>query len=194
MKKVFITLALLLILGLAYLASPYISIYNFVNALQVGDKQTLQQHMNFPAIRASVRSQVNNAMKNNLKKNKYNPLAIISITASSTIINGLVECILTPAGLSEIIQYGEFHNPLEALNGYKIPIIPKSTQPKEDKKYNFDMVQSIGFTGFNEFTVKLTVKQSNKPVVLVFVRQDFSWLLQDIDISGVLDSYILLNF
>ncbi|XWO13577.1 DUF2939 domain-containing protein [Candidatus Hepatincola sp. Pdp] len=194
MKKVFITLALLLILGLAYLTSPYIAIYNFVNALQVGDKQTIQQHMNFPAVRASVRSQVNNAMKNNLKKNKYNPLAIISITASSTIINGLVECILTPAGLSEIIQYGEFHNPLEALNGYKIPIIPKPTQPKQDKKYNFDMVQSIGFTGFNEFTVKLIVKQSKKPVVLVFVRQDFSWLLQDIDMSGVLDSYVLLNF
>lgn len=191
MKKVIITLGLLLLFipVLAYVASPYVSIYNFVKALQAGDQKILQEHMDFPAVRSSVQHQVNKAMQKNIKRNKYNPLAILGIAVTSTVVNGMVECILTPAGLSEIIQYGDLQNPLEALNGYKIPVVAKSTQVKKAKEYNFDMIKSIGFSGFNKFIVKIAVQKNTKPVVLIFVRQDFAWLLKDIDISGILEQF-----
>lgn len=196
MKKIIIALALLLILVFAYGASPYISIYNFVKALQAGDKQTLQEHVDFPSVRASVQKQVNDTMQKSIRRNKYNPLVLVNIAVVSTVVNGMVKCILTPAGLSEVIQYGELHNPLDALKGYNIPVVAasKTKETKKDKQYNFDMIQSVGFVGLNEFRVKLIVQKNKKPVTFVFVRQDFSWLLQDIEISDILSSYMVANY
>jgi hypothetical protein len=104
MRKVAAIFAILLVLWLGYIASPFVALYSVVRAAQASDAAAIAQRVDFPRLRRSFAVQILQA---------YAGLAGLRLdTASVTIGLGaafadpFIEKLLTPAALAELLRSG----------------------------------------------------------------------------------------
>src|ERR1700744_2601115 len=98
-RPLIITLFVIVLIGavaLAY-ASPYIALNNLKRAADARDAQTVDQYVDFPALRESLKEQVAGLLTRRLGAHSSgNPLAAIGAMIGVALIGPLVDAYATP--------------------------------------------------------------------------------------------------
>ncbi|WP_244813565.1 DUF2939 domain-containing protein [Caballeronia sp. Lep1P3] len=97
-------LALVAALGLVY-ASPYIALERVKRAADARDAQTVNEYVDFPALRTSLKDQVAALLTRRIDVQKNgNPLAIIGAMIGAALVGPLVDSYATPDGVAAILN------------------------------------------------------------------------------------------
>jgi hypothetical protein len=99
-----IVIVLIAALGFAY-ASPYLALNNLKRAADARDTQTVNQYVDFPALRESLKQQVAGLLTRRLDAHSNgNPLAAIGAMIGVALIGPLVDAYATPDGVAALLN------------------------------------------------------------------------------------------
>ena len=92
------------VLGVIY-ASPYIALDRLKRAADARDAQTVNQYVDFPLLRGSLKDQVGQLLTRRIDIQKSgNPLAMIGAMIGAALIGPLVDSYATPDGVAAILN------------------------------------------------------------------------------------------
>ena len=112
-------------LGFAY-ASPYIALNNLKRAADARDAQTVNQYVDFPALRDSLKQQVTGLLTRRLDAHSNgNPLAAIGAMIGVALIGPLVDAYATPDGVAALLN----GMPPRGNPGERPPVPPAAQAP-----------------------------------------------------------------
>ena len=99
-----IVIVVIAALGFAY-ASPYIALNNLKRAADARDAQTVNQYVDFPALRESLKQQVTGLLTRRLDAHgNGNPFAAIGAMIGVALIGPLVDAYATPDGVAALLN------------------------------------------------------------------------------------------
>ncbi len=98
--------ALVLVALLAWTASgPWRAVAGIRQAVQAGDARALARHVDFPALRASLKPQVQDRIVRAAGVDAQSgPFAAFGLSVASGLAGGLVDAMVTPAGLGAMME------------------------------------------------------------------------------------------
>jgi hypothetical protein len=106
-RSIVVTLAVVLLvaaLGFVY-ASPYIALDRVKRAADARDAQTVNEYVDFPALRSSLKEQIAALLTRKVDIQKSgNPLAIIGAMIGAALVGPLVDSYATPDGVAAILN------------------------------------------------------------------------------------------
>lgn len=147
---------------LVYGASPYVSFWRFRAAVQSRNAAAISSHVDFPAVRASLKRQLvaRFAKRTNSQKRWSN--------LGPTLIDAIIDAYVTPQGIAELLA-----NP-EALKNLKAP-----------REFHFELGENVSlskvkyafFTGPRSFVV------DRDGIKLRFRFTASGWKLCDLDLG-----------
>ncbi len=155
---VIICVVLLLIYG----ASPYFSFWRFTAAIRSRDATAISARVDFPAVRASLKKQLEARFANRTTSHKrWNILG-------PTLIDAIIDAYVTPEGIAALLS-----NP-EALKNLKAP---REFHFQLSKNEDLSKVEYAFFTGPRSFVV------DRDGIKLRFHFTGASWQLYDVDLG-----------
>ncbi len=162
----FIGIVLLLVYG----ASPYFSFWRFMVAIKFGDNAAINSHVDFPAVRKSLKKQLvarfAHATTGHKRWNNLGP----------TLIDAIVDAYATPEGIAALVS-----NP-EALKNLQNP---RQFRFSGSKPEDWSKIRHAFFTGPRTFVV------DRAGIKLQFQFSGVGWHLNDIDLGlGELKDYL----
>lgn len=177
MKK-WIALALAVLVAIAgyVVAGPYLTVRAIRAAIEEQDASALSRQVDFPALRASLKAQLLDAMVRGAGADvQENVLGAFALTMASGLVNGTVDAMVTPTGLAGVMEgrkvwrntRDSFTRPATDAQGQ--PAAPPA--PLHDAKYRYEST--------SRFTATV-VDESGKPLVFVLRRDGLRWKLADI--------------
>lgn len=205
-----IVIVVIAALGFAY-ASPYLALNNLKRAADARDAQTVNQYVDFPALRESLKQQVTGLLTRRLDAHSNgNPLAAIGAMIGVALIGPLVDAYATPDGVAALLNGmpprgnpGErppeppappvANNPSAAeAPAPAPPAVP--TQP-DAATNNANPAATppqppqppqttAGYRGLNEFVVTYQHGAGNARYSAIFAREGlFTWKLAAVDLN-----------
>ena len=197
MKKLLFAIALLAAAVLAYVAAgPYLTLRAMGRAIEARDAAALARHVDFPALQASLRAQVEDAIARRIGPSRQDSLFEgLGLQVANALAGGTVEAIATPAGLAALMQGREAWDRLATLTGTGAtpratpqgppiapsddapaspsvsPAAPRSNNPLADAEHRYE--------GTSRF-VAVVLDSQGRPITLVLTRTGLSWKLSDI--------------
>ena len=180
MKKwIALIAALVLLLGIYVGVGPYMTIRAIRHAVQAQDAGELAEQVDFPMLRASLKAQLIDAVVREAGPDiQANALGTIALTMITGVVNGAVDGMVNPAGLSAVMQgrqlwkntQGSFRRPAVAADGTPLPP-PPGEEPLHDAKMRYESLSKFTATIHDD---------GGKPVVFVLRRSGLRWRLADI--------------
>ena len=192
-----VVLILVAALGFIY-ASPYIALNRVKRAADARDAQTVNEYVDFPALRASLKEQVAALLTRRVDIQKSgNPLAIIGAMIGAAVVGPLVDSYATPDGVAAILNGipprgtpGE--HPPQAGNDDTAPAsnapanAPASgvaTAQQEPPKQ--PPMTTAGYRDLNTFVVTYQHGAGDARYSAIFHRNGLvSWKLVAVDLNG----------
>ena len=106
MKKWIALVLVLVALLAAYVAAgPYMTIRAIRSAVQTQDAGELAEQIDFPSLRASLKAQLIDAMVREAGPDvQSNVFGALALSMGTGIVNGAVDGMVNPAGLSAVMQ------------------------------------------------------------------------------------------
>ena len=127
-RPLIVTLVVIVViaaLGFVY-ASPYIALNNLKRAADARDAQTVNQYVDFPALRESLKQQVTGLLTRRLDaQGNGNPLAAIGAMIGVALIGPLVDAYATPDGVAALLN----GMPPRGNPGERPPAPPAASNP-----------------------------------------------------------------
>ena len=177
MKKWLALFLVILIAVAGYIAAgPYLTMHAIKSALRQQDAGALAEQVDFPALRASLKAQLLDAMVRGAGEDmQANPLGAFALTMATGLVNGTVEAMVTPIGLAGVMEgrkvwsntRDSFSRPATDAQGAPLA----APEPLRDARYRYESLSRFTATVDDE---------SGKPVVFVLRRDGLSWKLADI--------------
>lgn len=101
---ILVVIVVIAALGFVY-ASPYIALNNLKRAADARDAQTVNQYVDFPALRESLKQEVTGLLTRRLDaQGNGNPLAAIGAMIGVALIGPLVDAYATPDGVAALLN------------------------------------------------------------------------------------------
>ena len=187
---------LILVAALAFIyASPYIALNRLKRAADARDAQTVNQYVDFPALRSSLKEQVGALLTRRVDIQKSgNPLAIIGAMIGAAIVGPLVDSYATPDGVAAILNgipprgepgerpptAGEGSSSTPATSGTLASgVTPAQDVPKEPPQ------TTAGYRSVNTFVVTYQHGAGDARYSAIFHRSGLvSWKLVAVDLNG----------
>ncbi|MDR5756913.1 DUF2939 domain-containing protein [Caballeronia sp. LZ035] len=190
------TLVVLIVIGLlGYLyASPYIALNRLKRAADARDAQTVNQYVDYPALRASLKEQVAALLTRRVDIQKSgNPLAIIGAMIGAAVVGPLVDTYATPDGVAAILNgipprgtpgerpppAGTNEPPVSSgapASGNNAPAPDAAPQPP---------ATTAGYQGLNTFVVTYQHGAGDARYSAIFHRDGLvSWKLVAVNLDG----------
>lgn len=199
-RPLLITLIVIVVvaaLGYAY-ASPYIALERLKRAADSRDVETVNEYVDYPALRDSLKMQVTGLLTRRLDvQHNGNPLAAIGAMIGVALIGPLVDAYATPDGVAALLngmpprgEPGERppSPPAADKSADGAPQAPAPTpnQANADSKTPPQPPQTTaGYRGVNEFVVSYQHGVGDTRYAAIFRRQGlFSWKLSAVDLNG----------
>jgi hypothetical protein len=172
-RKLALTFALLLaFVVICYGASPYVSFWRFHEALRTGDRDAVASHVDFPALRDSLKHELHARFfpdSSTDKKKKKGWRAMLE-NAAPSLIDTLVDAYVTPDGIVALLA-----DPRIAV-AQKQPPNPSEAAPVAEHNFDWSNLQRAFFTGPRDFVVDA------KQTKLYFRFSLSGWRLRAIDL------------
>ncbi|HEY4297979.1 MAG TPA: DUF2939 domain-containing protein [Paraburkholderia sp.] len=180
-------------LGFAY-ASPYIALNNLKRAADARDAQTVNQYVDFPALRDSLKLQIAGLLTRRLDADNDSKMATIGAMIGVTLIGPLVDAYATPDGVAALLN----GMPPRGNPGEQPPAPPDANNPPAaeapaspatgDTANNTAPAQArqttAGYRSLNEFVVTYRRGEANAHYSAIFHREGlFTWKLAAIDLN-----------
>ncbi|WP_460901810.1 DUF2939 domain-containing protein [Paraburkholderia jirisanensis] len=199
-----VILAIVAALAFAY-ASPYIALERLKRAADARDAQTVNQYVDFPALRDSLKQQLVGLLQRRLEGSGHgNPLAAIGAMIGVAVIGPLVDAYATPDGVAALLngmpprgEPGERppappdanSNVDNAGAGTSSPA-PSPAQPNAQAPANAPDTPpqppqtTAGYRGINEFVVTYRHGVGDTRYAAILRREGlFSWKLAAVDLA-----------
>ncbi len=154
--------------GLAY-ASPYITISRVRAAAAKGDAETVNTHIDYPALRESLKGWIGASMAKEMAKSnlKDNPIAALGAALALVMVDKMVDAMVTPEGVRMMLE-GQRPRPQPQGQGKREE---KSGQPSNTQT-------QMSYEAYDSFIVK--VRKKDRPAdefTMVWRRSGFTWKL-----------------
>lgn len=109
-----VVVAAIAIGGLLY-ASPYLALRSIGKAIDAKDADTVAEYVDFPALRESVKGQLLIKMQTELQKPemKDNPFAGLGQMLAASMVNQVVDTLVSPAGVMLMLENGKPGKPAD---------------------------------------------------------------------------------
>ena len=157
-------------------AGPYLTVRAIKSALREQDAGALSEQVDFPALRASLKAQLLDAMVREAGDGvQANPLGAFALTMATGLVNATVEAMVTPVGLAGVMEGRKLWS--NALDSFRRPTTDAqgapvaAPEPLRDARYRYESLSRFTATVEDE---------SGKPVVFVLRRDGLNWKLADI--------------
>lgn len=175
MKKLIALVLLLVLVLLGILATgPFQTVHGIRQAIEKQDTAALKQHVDFNALRSSFKAQLEDDLARRMDaESQSNPLSAIAMKLAGGLTDGIVDAMVTPAGIGAVLEgRGMFRR----LTG-QAPAAAgdsRTTHPDDvlaDARYAFQSPSRFTATVPNA---------DGEPVVFVLTREGWRWRLSDI--------------
>lgn len=183
-----IVVIVIAVLGFAY-ASPYIALNNLKRAADARDTQTVNQYVDFPALRDSLKEQIIGMLNHRLDADSNSKMATIGAMIGATIIGPLVDAYATPDGVAALLN----GMPPRGDPGEQPTAPPAATAdapaspPAGDAPHNAPPPErqiTSGYRGLNEFAVTYRRGEGDAHYSAIFRREGlFTWKLAAINLN-----------
>lgn len=172
-------LAIVLLLG-AWALSPVFAMQALTRAAEQGDEAALERLVDFPAVRQSLKDELNARMMAEMRSGAaaVDPaLAGIGMLLGPAIVSGAIDAVITPQGVATMVRTAEAPEPRDVLNRPRA-----SPGPTEE-----NVRKSWTYRGANRVEVRLTkTDRPDQPLILNMDRHGlFGWRLVEIDLPEV---------
>jgi hypothetical protein len=103
-------IAAALLAGGAYLGSPFYTAWQLRAAARSGDRDRLEQLVDFPQVREHLKSQVENRLLEALRKDpklNHGSLAAFGALLAPALTDRIIDSVVTADGIATVIRYGK---------------------------------------------------------------------------------------
>ena len=174
MKK---TIAILLILLLALagyvVAGPYMAMNGIRNALIQQDAGKLERHVDFPALRVSIKAQMQDKLARSTSSSvQSNLIGAFALSVANNVVGSGVDAMVTPLGIGALLQGRSLWKKTvgETVDGDTYgKAVPMDPLKEAVRRYESP----------SRFTATV-LDEDGKPMVFVFKRNGLRWKLADI--------------
>lgn len=175
MKKLLAAgLVILVVLLGAWASGPFLTVHNIRKAIEAQDTAALSQHIDFPALRANFKQQLDDQLVRKAGANVQSSLlGAVALRMAGSLTDGVVDMLATPAGLGALIEGRGLLNRAtsDQINPNDIDAGTTPSDPLEGAKYRFQSP--------SRFTITLH-PESEDPLVVGMTRDGFRWRVTDI--------------
>jgi hypothetical protein len=174
MKKwIALAVVLLLALGSYVAAGPYLAIHGIRTALAEQDTGKLEKHVDFPALRVSLKAQAEDALARRAGTGIQSSFfGAIAMSVANNMLGAGVDTMVTPLGIGALLQGRSMWKQSVGdtvdgdTYGKAVPADPLKTATHH-------------YESPSRFTATIQ-NETGQPVVFVFKRKGLSWKLADI--------------
>lgn len=156
----------LLALGAYVVLGPYLTLLKLKNGVQERDAEKVSECVDYPALRQNLKEQVERAIR--ARVGADNPLAALAAGVALTVADGLVDRLVSPEGLAELMA------------GQKPALISTTREPSAAPGRALLDGASYGYASFGKFVIDVPTQGEN--IRFVLTRSGMGWKLSRIDI------------
>lgn len=184
MKRVQIALGVVAALaGIAIMvAAPWMAASQLSAALKSGDPDAISRMVDFPSVRSSLSTQLTakiNEEARNDPQARDNPFAGLVTLLAPTIVNQLVNVIVTPEGLAKLSR--------EAQRAEAESDARRRARGKARDRGEGGMGKPVlAYTGINTFTATYSSRTRGKVVWVLGRDKLFFWKLKKVEVSDLM--------
>lgn len=174
MKKIVLVLFLVLLtLGAYTAAGPYLAIHGIRTALAEQDTGKLERHVDFPALRVSLKAQAEDALARRTGSGiQSNLFGAIAMSVANNMLGAGVDTMVTPLGIGALLQGRSMWKQSigDTVDGdtYGKPV---PADPLKTATHHYESPSRFTATIQND---------AGQPVVFIFKRKGLRWILADI--------------
>ena len=172
MKKWIILVAVLLLALVAWVGSgPYRTWHGMRDAIEQHDAVAFSKHVDFPALRASLKAQLVDEMVRKAGDNVQSSLlGGIALSLGAGLADGVVDLVASPGGIGALMQGREVWRSARDSFATERSGQP-GARPLQKAEYHYESM--------SRFTATVTDADGD-PVVFVLRREGLDWKLVDI--------------
>jgi hypothetical protein len=149
-------------------ASPYLTLYQMYQSVKSSDFQGVASHVDFPALRDSVKANVQMMISQETTQQDNPLLGLLGKIIGGVVLDPVVDAVVTPEGVAALLE------------GQQLQIGRGNHQAKFSQKADSVEVKPH-YESFNQFVVSVKPKGEEKSPVEIILSRDFlSW-----KVSGV---------
>ena len=173
MKKwIALIVVLLLALGAYVVAGPYLAINGIRTALAEQDTGRLERHVDFPALRVSIKAQMQDKLARRTGDMQSNLAGAFALSIANNFVGSGVDAMVTPLGIGALLQGRSLWKKTlgETADGDSYSkAVPVDPLKQAVRRYESP----------SRFTATV-LDEDGKPMVFVFKRNGLRWKLADI--------------
>jgi hypothetical protein len=177
MKRVVIVGVAIAVALIGYVAAgPFIVMKQIKSALARHDSEAFSSHVDFPALRANLKDQINAiVMKNAAQELKDNPSGAFRVALVSKLVDTTVDSFVTPSVLTSLLT-----GTLSRSDGVEPQqVSDQQAEPLRHARYSYDSV--------TKFSAWVKVSPADRDELrLVFTLDGLAWKLSNIVVPSAL--------
>lgn len=179
MKKITIAAAASAIaLAATAYASPYFTLHQIKTALAERNAEALAEHVDFPALRTSVKAQLETSMARSIEATagSGNPLAALGQSIASAMLGKMVDTMVSPAGVVALVD--------KSAVSPQAVVTTNSDAPADgvQKKAGY----TAGYAGLNTFVVRAKDGYAQEGALVLLRHGVWGWKLSSIEIASAM--------
>lgn len=174
MKKWLALVIVVLVLAAGWIAAgPFLAINAIRQAVKAQDAAALSEYIDFPAVRTSLKQQVDDYMVRRAGADMQSSLlGSVALQLASDATDGIVDMMATPAGLAAVMEGRNFWHRLSGQrSGEDAHATAPARDPLEGAKYRYESP--------SRFTATLD-NADGDPVVFVLTRDGLAWKVTEV--------------
>lgn len=174
MKKWLALVIVVLVLAAGWIAAgPFLAINGIRQAVKAQDAAALSEYIDFPAVRTSLKQQVDDYMVRRAGADMQSSLlGSVALQLASGATDGIVDMMATPAGLAAVMEGRNFWHRLSGQrSGEDAYATAPARDPLEGAKYRYESP--------SRFTATLD-NADGDPVVFVLTRDGLAWKVTEV--------------
>lgn len=173
-KLVWLLLVMVLGVGGYAMAGPYLTLQQIKVGVDEKDSEKLSANIDFPVLRQNLKDQLNAyMMRQAATELEDNPFGALAVTIVSQLVEGMVDSMITPAGLASLM---EGKKPQQGGETAPAPA-PDSGEAPDER--DFFGNARYGFDSASEFSVWVP-NDKGEELQFVLTRQNLTWKLSNI--------------
>ena len=165
-KKLIVALIAVVVVICGYLyASPYLALNSIKKAAQAGDVEKVSAYIDYPSVRQSFKDQMNAYMVKDIASNDANGWEALGTMIATTMVDKMVDGIVTPEGMTLMLQGKDFKESLK----------PHTAQSSDQSSSKEKLDYSTRYLSMSLFEVTLKNPNNDKKLKVIMERDGLSW-------------------
>jgi hypothetical protein len=164
----------------AYIGSPWFAVGDMLSAARAGDVARLERHVDLPAVRASLKGQLDERLDTALSKHKdRGALAQLGALFGAAIVDKAVDAAVTPEMIAQALRTARAPDPRKSA----LPPPDSGPVGEDDGSVKAPKLKAdYSLVALDEFDVVLSPRDEPEQKLRLVLRRRglFGWLLTDV--------------